>query len=322
MFIGSRRDPMMDHSVAGMLPHRSTSRGRCADRDSEASLLKAGVIIVFPDYRLLDPSSGWDELQDVKALVSFLNSSAFESSLPHGIQIDYGRFAVGGFSAGGYMTRLLIRELLEAFEKGTSKIQTVACLSYFGMGGDYLLDQWVLKNLTCLTARKPDHLVNGTVLPEIADCPYTPSLPGYAETTAIRDPFCPYYWSTGALHDLTTGEAGFSRKLRSVPHRDREALVATLEAAPLFPQVFLATSALARQWPETLLAHGSGDFVVPHAESLHTFDQLRKLNVAVTLFTVPNGDHDLNDVDTGKAIPQRLEAYQATIDFLLRKLID
>ncbi|SCZ94986.1 BZ3500_MvSof-1268-A1-R1_Chr11-3g03524 [Microbotryum saponariae] len=67
-------------------------------------LLASGVIIVYPDYRMLDPSTIYDQLEDVEALFTYFATFEFSSSLPTGVSVDLDRVGLIGFSAGSLFT--------------------------------------------------------------------------------------------------------------------------------------------------------------------------------------------------------------------------
>ncbi|KAI0730007.1 hypothetical protein C8Q72DRAFT_274954 [Fomitopsis betulina] len=81
------------------------------------------------------PSSGFDIIEDMKALLSFLASPMFsEDLLPSGITLDASRIALVGASGGAYPA---MAAGLYAHPKPK------ALLLLFGMGGDMLGDGWV-----------------------------------------------------------------------------------------------------------------------------------------------------------------------------------
>ena len=87
------------------------------------------------DYRLLYPSTGFDIIEDMKALFSFLADPKFsQDHLPSGISLDANRIALVGASGGAYPA---MAAGIHAHPKPK------ALLLLFGMGGDMLGDGWV-----------------------------------------------------------------------------------------------------------------------------------------------------------------------------------
>ncbi|SCV73525.1 BQ2448_7451 [Microbotryum intermedium] len=304
LFVGSRRDAMIAPSLL-------------------EALLASGVIIVYPDYRMLDPSTIYDQLEDIEALFTYLATTAFSSSLPVGLSVDLDRVSLIGFSAGSFLARQATVHLIKAAAARSNAIKLRAAVFYFGMGGNCFLDTWVQSKIDP-AAVKPQHLVDGTAANELADCPYTAGLEGY-HNCEIRATWCTWWWASGNFYDLCFGKPGLAARLRAIDSVEGRAadMLAASESKryeEVFPELFLAGNPLATMWPPTLMVHGSGDPIVPYQESLKTQEQLSAFGVPVTLFTVPNGDHDLVDYDTKAILPEQEAAYLETADFLIKHL--
>lgn len=273
LFCGSRIDPMYEQLCE--------------------PFLDAGYAIVYPDYRLLDPSSCWDELFDVRDALDYLFSSRFAQD--SGVQLDTQRICLAGFSAGCYLARIAAIHAIKAMQ---DKISLSCLLLYFGMGGDGLLDYWVQPNSTKKVI-KPAHLAGtARALPECSSASYTPDLPTN-ELCAARSTVGDWHWASGDFLNLCCAQPGLSASLRALPHAQR--LDAVLKHEPdledILPVAFLAKSNLAKEWPSTLLVHGTADPLVPIAESQTTESQLKKLGRPVKLHLVEGGNHNLDEDD-------------------------
>lgn len=253
--------------------------------------LDAGYAIVYPDYRLLDPSSCWDELADVRDALDYVFSPRFAQD--SGVQLDSTRVCLAGFSAGCYLARIATVHAIKAM---SNRISVVGLLLYFGMGGDGLLDYWVTPN-GASKAVQPAHLI-GTEGPlsEIASASYTAGLPTN-EFCAARSAVGEWHWNNGDFLDLCCKEPGLAATLRKLPyeHRLKSLLKHDPDLEDILPVIFLEKSELAKQWPPTFLVHGTADPLVPLAESQTTEAQLKKLGGPVKLHLVQGGNHNLDD---------------------------
>ncbi|EPS98469.1 hypothetical protein FOMPIDRAFT_1017701 [Fomitopsis schrenkii] len=81
---------------------------------------KGGFVFITTDHGLTYPSTGFEIIDDMKALIAFLASSYFsEKYRPSGLSLDASRLAIMGMSGGGYGRAV------------------------FGMGGEFLSDHWL-----------------------------------------------------------------------------------------------------------------------------------------------------------------------------------
>lgn len=79
---------------------------------------------------------------------------------------------------------------------------------------------------------------------------------------------------------------------------------------------FMPVKNVTRDYPPTLLIHGTDDTDVPYEQSVMMAKQFKQHNVVHELITVPNGEHGL-----GGGEPQVIEAaYEKAIAFVLRHL--
>ena len=144
--------------------------------------LDAGYAIIYPDYRLLDPSSCWDELSDVRDALQYLFSPRFAEE--SGVQLDNKRVCLAGFSAGCYLARIAAIHFIKAMQE---QVKLSCLLLYFGMGGDFLLDYWI-QPMAGLQIVKPPHLTGAAPpLPENASASYTSGIPSHEYCAARSD---------------------------------------------------------------------------------------------------------------------------------------
>lgn len=280
-------------------------------------------MIVYPDYRLLQPSTCYDQLEDISDMLSHLSSDQFaqelSSHLPPGRQMDLDKISVAGFSAGSYIARILVVHSL----KRKTRIQFKSCVLFYGMGGDFLLDYWVEPRISPETP-PPDRRIDEN---EIADCPYSTHLPGYGEAER-RTPWCEWWWDTARFLDLCTGEEGLSDELRkssTTDKREEYMLERKTERRSnhnaysyedIFPQLYLRDGSKAPFWPKTMLIHGTSDPSVMLEETMHTWNQLNQDDQKHRLVIVKGGNHDLNDCISGKPLEDKVKALEDAVVFI------
>lgn len=268
--------------------------------------MENGIIFISPDYRLLLPSTGYDQIEDVQSLFNYL-ASHMTDSLPEGITIDTSHIAVAGVSAGAYLARLACLY---------AEPRPRAFLSLYGMGGDWFLDHWVATKDTQLelvgylvSQEDVSHLETST---PISEDPAT----FHPETGRLEDPLdrvklFPWWWQNGEYIDNLMGERGLSTHLRSLPYAERAGAILA-DVARLFPQLNIDSN-----FPPTILIHGDKDTEVLLEESTHTHEQLKAVGVVTELYTVQGADHGLmvKGPQVGLA-PQAQGLYKQAFDFL------
>jgi len=232
-----------------------------------------GFAFVSADYQLLYPGSGFDQLEDVKALFAFLAGDV-NKHLPAGTTIDASRLAVAGGSAGGHMARLAA---LHAPPK------PVALASFYGMGGDYMTDHVIAIKTTPIPfiwAPVSDEAVErlGSPAP-IAENSIWFTAQGLEDDFG-RVALAPWMWKHGTLLDHLVGKKGWSARLRDLPYEQRESAIPA-DVAALFPQVQI------KDFPPSFLAHGNADTTVLPGESQHTYEQLQAAGIRSELRIIP-----------------------------------
>jgi acetyl esterase/lipase len=212
------------------------------------------------------------------------------------------------------------------------------CISYFGMGGDFLIDKWI-NGTTQSEKDRLEPLVemvissgnnNNNSLVEESDRPYTSTLEGY--DTSERTKYIWDYWlATGTLIDILTSTNGKGSSLGILPYNQRLSSLSNSDSN-VIPQLWLTTSPIAKFFPPTLLIHGTSDDAVPYEESLNTLNQLENLGVDVELITVEGADHNLNKARVTKKAEGEgeeeeaveaegtIEAHQKVVRWLIKAL--
>ncbi|KZP20822.1 alpha/beta-hydrolase, partial [Athelia psychrophila] len=243
-----------------------------------------GIIYISPDYRLLHPCTGIDELEDVLSLFRFLATDV-NSHLPKGVKVDASRIAVSGTSSGGYLAR---QAAIHA------EPRPVAFFSLYGMGGEWLSDDYLSVKSepipwlgSMLTQEAVAHLYDPAPDP-IAGSALTQNLETGETTDALnRMVLFAWFLQTGKFVDHLSGIAGLSETLSVLPNTEREAAIPSI-VAKLFPQLHITA-----QFPPSVFIHGDADVLVPVNESKYTHEQLKKVGVESELFIVSGGDHGL-----------------------------
>ena len=280
---------------------------------NEEGTLKRGFIFIAADHRLIYPSTGFDIIEDMKALFSFLASPSFnEKHLPSGFTLDANRIAIMGASGGGYVARMAA---LYAQPKPR------AVFSLFGMGGDFLSDDWVAPREGHFPSPRSELVTAETIAPFIAHPPpVASSAPIWfredgnpLEETGRLNIFI-YWWRSGELLDHVLG-APVSAKLRALPHKER------LAAIPVHLHPIVAEANLDKSFPPTVLVHGLADSAVSPLESQVTYDRLKELGVKTELITVPRALHALLlEDDPTQMAPGAEEALARAMQFLEEEL--
>ena len=274
--------------------------------------MKRGFIFIAADHRLAYPSTGFDIIEDMKALFAFLASPAFnEKHLPAGLTLDANRIAIMGASGGGYVARVAA---LYAHPKPR------AVFSLFGMGGEFLTDFWVVPKETHFPYPQSERITAETVAPLLAHPPPVASsapiwfTDGNPREETGRMNLLIYWWRSGELLDYVLG-APVSAKLRTLPYEER------LAAIPVHLRPLVVEANLDKSFPPTILVHGLADNVVLPSESQATYDRLKELGVRAELITVPRALHGLLlEDDPNKMAPGADEAQERAMQFMEEEL--
>lgn len=262
------------------------------------------------DYRLLYPSTGFDIIEDMKTLFSFLADPKFsEDHLPSGISLDASRIALIGASGGAYPA---MAAGLYAHPKPT------ALLLLFGMGGDMLGDGWVKPKDGFMPFPGAESVSESylSYLLERIPAPVSEAPVMLRPDQTIRDDenriaLYMHWWKTGELLDYVVGKP-ISADLRALPASERICAV-PVELRPVILQAHLDVG-----FPPTCLVHGELDAVVESTESQTTFKRLQELGVKTNMLLVPGAAHALCSPENPAELAVGAEeAYGKGLSFIL-----
>ncbi|KNZ73169.1 hypothetical protein J132_01004 [Termitomyces sp. J132] len=279
----------------------------------------AGYAFISADYQLLPPATGHDIVQDIQAVLH-------ASTEGLGFWVNPEAIAVAGSSAGGLCAYLAAVHCTSPKPK--------AIISMYGMGGDFFTSHYlspkarpffrgreILDPRDFIDYLHPNHDPDAPTDPRrfaslhpVADSalayhPQTYHIPGYPANPRMLLPRL--YLQLGVFLDYFTGahdDGGISIPLRDalISKHESEAyddsvaefdnLIRTLVPVQhhgLFPHF-----AASKDWPPTLLVHGTEDSAVPIWDSRHLVKRLKALGVNVELYEVQGREHSF-DYETG-----------------------
>jgi acetyl esterase/lipase len=223
-------------------------------------------------------------VSDIEALFDYIST----------LDISLHRLVLAGFSGGAYPLRLGAVLAAKESKRPSPRFTVLGCISFVGMGGDFLLDYWLtprplegdqrpLKDQQEQAAAAVGRLAEGE---EASDCPYTEGLSGYHPS---RGAPWDLWRVAGTINDSITGQDGFSERLRQVEYSKRIDMIPP-QFHPVYPQIYFRDNA--NLIPPFLLVHGEADPMVPHMETLTT---KTSLGDSAELISVPFGDHGLQN---------------------------
>ena len=260
-----------------------------------------GYIFISADYRLCHPTTALHQIEDAKALFIFIAFEEFQNALPDSIALDTDRIAVTGFSAGAFSARAACIY---------AEPKPAVLMTAFGSAGDWLLDHWTVGRPPTTIAKLvdldqvPKLLADKTVVSE--DVP-THGFMSYRFALTVR-------WELdGTFLDNCLGRPGLGAELNQLRYEERAAAIPE-DLKPAFVQLFVSAS-----HPPTVLVHGTADEVVPDQESVHHYEQLKKLGVKTELILVDGAGHGLVDLSSGfppKPAKGKDEAYGRAAEFI------
>jgi acetyl esterase/lipase len=221
-------------------------------------------------------------VNDIEALFDYITT----------LDISLHRLVLAGFSGGAYPLRLAAVLAAKESQKHSPRFTVLGCISFVGMGGDFLLDYWLtprpldwdekpLKDQQEHATAAVRRLSEGE---EASDCPYTEGLSGYQPS---RGAPWDLWRVAGTINDSITGLDGFSERLREVEYSKRIDMIPP-HLHPVYPQIYFRDNA--NLIPQFLLIHGEADPMVPHMETITT---KTSLGDSAELISVPFGDHGL-----------------------------
>ncbi|KAJ5929421.1 alpha/beta-hydrolase [Penicillium verhagenii] len=265
-------------------------RGRSLPQWMYDHCQEKGYIFISADYRLCHPSNAIDQIDDAKALFSYIGGPQFASELPESVSLDTARIAATGFSR---------RRLLCPRGLSLRTPKPAALLSVYGLGGNMLLDHWT-------RARPP------TSLAKFFDLSAVPAL--LADKTVVSDDFV---------------EGDMSKRFALTIDWEIKGtfLDGGLGAVPEDLKPGMLQEFVKGDYPPSVFVHGKSDEVVSPDESIYQHEQLEKLGVPSQLYLVENGPHGLEGAITrrkmagaqipgdDKAVADSMEAYGKAYGF-------
>jgi acetyl esterase/lipase len=295
-------------------------------------ILSSGHVLIQPSYRLLIPSSAHEILTDVRHFLTYLSSPAYQATLPEGVQLDLDNVVLSGFSGGAYVARLAVVELQERRKRGEEGIRLGGLVSYFGMGGDIFLPDWIEKNKKDRENDEWSPVESLYGSRELTDAPYTPGLKGW-ENKVDRDVVWDFYRSNGLFVDVLAGTKGeirdtwYQSKSRvdggsnSEQKEDVVREILDTKHHHVIPQLWFALPENVKDFPPSIFIHGTEDDMVPYEESINTFNQLKEAgNKDVQFVSIQGVNHDMKLPETGEFPKQTEEANMKVVEFLKKRL--
>ena len=258
------------HGGALINGHRAGISGRVRQM-----MLEAGYAIVSIDYRLAPETRLPEIIADVEDAFAWIRKEG-----PSRFNVDVGRIAVMGGSAGGCLT------LTAGYRV---KPSPTVLVSFWGYGD--LIGDWYSKpsphprhHRSKLTEAEAYRQVGG---PPIADS---------RDRRGDGGAFYQFCRQRGIWPKAVTGWDP------------------STEAEKFYP--YMAVKNVTKDYPPTLLIHGDKDTDVPYEQSVMMAKQFKKHSVEHRLITIQGGEHGLGGGDP-KRID---EAYKAALEFVNRQM--
>ena len=238
--------------------------------------------------------------------------------------LDLQALFIYGGSGGGYPLRLAAVAAAKEIQSPSPRFTVLGCLSYCGMGGDFLLDYWIYPRVLGFA---PDLNVTEDTLEKVAeeyrmktqwwressqefsDCSATKlTVDGHHRT----EPWL-YWHLAGTINDAITGDQALSAKLKTVSHDARPSVIAESYTA-LYPQLFFEKHG--SSVPPFLLLHGDEDDVIPIEESLRTLQALKDSGGSAELVVVHGTKHSMRPEGHPEGKPTKEDEY--AMDWMLK----
>ncbi|TEB20025.1 alpha/beta-hydrolase, partial [Coprinellus micaceus] len=286
-------------------------------------LTSRGYLFISADYRLVPPSTGYDILEDVKALWAYITARGFSITFPPGdesvtLEVDPNAIAVGGSSAGGFLTYLAAMHCRSPRPAAIAEIYGL-CGQIFS---SYYLSPKIqpfkfsfkslnlddFKDFVYPFPMGPPPAVARS-LPEYAgeDHPLGPEYPANPRMQLIW-----LYGQHGVALDYITGQhepsfsellrdrLGLGEKRRTVVEdvvladiqKQRE-VVEELAGKPeeRHLKMLFAQFNVDKSWPPAVFLHGTGDTGLPIQDSEHMFGLLKEHGIPTELYSIEREEH-------------------------------
>jgi len=227
-----------------------------------------GYAVVSIDYRLAPTTKLHDILADVQDAMLWVKSGCAGTA-----NIDPGRIAVFGSSAGGYL----------ALSSGTFANSPNAIVAFYGYGN--IAEDWYLKPSAFYLQQR---MVSETEADACLGSNKNTSAAGFE-----KFPYYLYLRQKGIWPQTVTGR----------------------EADELHE--YCPEMKVDKQFPPTLLAHGTVDSDVPFECSVHMAGAIERAGKHVELYLLRNKDHAFDRDETD---PEVVAIYERVIGFLSKRL--
>jgi acetyl esterase/lipase len=235
--------------------------------------LDAGFAIVSIDYRLAPETRLPEIIQDVEDAFKWVREQG-----PQLFHIDPNRLAVAGGSAGGYLT------LVTGYRVQPRPRALVSLYGYGDLVGDWY-------------STPSPHPRHQTVKMSSEEAHAQVSGPPISDARDRKG-------NGGAFYQFCRQHGTWPKEVSGWdPH-------AATEKEKFVP--FMPARNVTREYPPTLLIHGTQDTDVPYEQSVIMADAFTQLGVAHKFVTIPDAEHGL----AGGEAAMIEKAYQSAIDFI------
>ena len=237
--------------------------------------LDAGYAIVSIDYRLAPETKLPAIIEDIEDAFKWIREKG-----PELFNIDSGRIAVLGGSAGGYLTLATGHRV---------KPRPTVLVAFYGYGD--LIGDWY-------STPSPHPRHHRSKLPE-EQVRRIVSGPAVANSRDRKG-------NGGAFYQFCRQRGLWPKEVSGWdPHTQAEKFDPYMPVKNVTPQ-----------YPPTLLIHGTEDTDVPYEQSVMMAEQFRKFRVDHELIAIVGGEHGLGGGDTDKID----EAYDKTFQFVHQRM--
>jgi acetyl esterase/lipase len=242
----------------------------------KSMVLGAGYVLVSIDYRLAPESKLPSVIEDVEDAFRWIRTN--RAGQFHG---DASKIAVMGGSAGGYLT-LVTGYRVEP--------RPAALVSFWGYGD--LIGDWYSTPSPHARHQRPK-MSSEEAHRQVSGPPISDAAERNGDGGAFYD-YC-------RQHGIWPREVSGGWDPRA-------------EAEKFYPYMPLRN--VTKEYPPTLLIHGTEDTDVPYEQSVLMAEQFEKHGVEHELISIAGGEHDLEGGD-----PQEIDAaYESALAFLQRHL--
>lgn len=239
--------------------------------------LDAGYAIVSIDYRLAPETKLPAIIEDIEDAFEWIREKG-----PELFDIDAGRIAVLGGSAGGYLTLATGHRV---------KPRPTVLVSFFGYGD--LIGDWYSK-----PSPHPRHHRSKMPEDQVRKHVSGPAVANSNDRSGDGGAFYQFCRQRGIWPKEVSGWD---------PHE---------EPKMFYP--YMPVKNVTKEYPPTLLIHGTKDTDVPYEQSVMMAQQFRKFNIDHEFITIEGGEHGLGGGD-----PRKIdEAYEKVFKFVHQRMTE